>query len=174
LQLYHAGCGVRVESPESSGRSRDHLGLNSLDSRLKTLDSRHPPIGKLYLFRNIHNRIGIYAVSGAAVSMFAKPKENRVHSFLLKLLNSFSADALRNPEEGQRSESRVNVVTVVLVIPMEDGKLQVRDAFSAITKNVSSGGAAIVLDQPRWFEQAAIGFSYAGHMTFLRGRARYS
>jgi hypothetical protein len=107
------------------------------------------------------------------VSLFVKPKEERVHAFLLKLLNSFSADAIRHAAS-QRAETRINVVTVVLVVPLEEGKLQVRDAFSAITKNVSSGGVAIVLDQPRWFEQAVIGFSHAGHMTFLRGKARYS
>ena len=48
--------------------------------------------------------------------------------------------------DGPRQDSRVNLVVVAPIIPIEKGQLQVSRAFTAVTKEFSSGGASLVLN----------------------------
>jgi hypothetical protein len=111
---------------------------------------------------------------GGFVSLFtfAQRKDDRVRSFLLKLMNTH-CPGLTALAEGPRLDRRVNLVMVVTVIPIEGGKLQVHDAFAAVTKDFSITGVAVVLDQPRRLEQAVLGFRLEGETTFILARAKH-
>jgi hypothetical protein len=109
---------------------------------------------------------------GGFVSLFTARKDDRVRSFLLKLLNNH-CPGLTALMEGPRIDRRVNLVVVVTVIPLEDGKLQVRNAFTAVTKDFSTTGVAVVLDQPRRLDRAILGFRFEGQTTFILAQAKH-
>ena len=73
--------------------------------------------------------------------LFAKRKDDEVKSFVLKLVNN-NCPGLTAFREGPRIDSRVNLVVVVMVIPVDDGQIQVRKAFTAVTKEFSNTGVS--------------------------------
>lgn len=104
--------------------------------------------------------------------LFSKRKDLGVQSFVLKLVNN-QCPGLKAQLEGPRADSRVNLVVVVLIVPMEGGSPQVDRAFTAITKEFSNAGVAVVLDQPRRLDKAILGFRFEGEMTFIRAQAKH-
>ncbi len=106
------------------------------------------------------------------MSLFLKKKDLRVQSLILKLVNN-NCPELKALLEGPRVDSRVNLVLVALVVPIEDKRLQVHRAFAAVTKEFSGSGVGIVLDQPPGFDEAVLGFRFDGEMVYMRGRARH-
>ncbi len=106
------------------------------------------------------------------MSLFSKPKDRAVQSFTLKLVNN-NCLGRTTTLEGARADSRVNLVVVVMVIPMVDGKPQVTKTFMAVTKEFSSTGVAIVLDAARQVDEAVLGFRFEGDMTFIRAKAKH-
>lgn len=104
--------------------------------------------------------------------LFSKRKDLAVQSFVLKLVNN-NCPGLTAGLEGPRIDSRVNLVVVVMVIPMERDEPQVDRAFTAVTKEFSNAGLAVVLDQPRRLDKAILGFRFEGEMTFLRAQAKH-
>ena len=80
--------------------------------------------------------------------LFGRKKEPGVRSFILKLVNN-NCPELKALIEGPRNDSRVNLVTVVMVVPVEKEQLQLPRTFMAVTKEFSSTGVALVLDQQR-------------------------
>jgi hypothetical protein len=104
--------------------------------------------------------------------LFKENKRVRVQRVVLKLVNNHCPE-MKASMEGPRLDNRVNLVVVVMVIPMEDDKLQLHQAFTALTKEFSNSGLAVVLDRPQAFEQVVLGFQFEGEMTFVRSKARH-
>lgn len=106
------------------------------------------------------------------MSLFSKRKSQAVQSFVLKLVNN-NCPGLIAAMEGPRIDSRVNLVVVVMVIPTQDDRIQADRAFTAVTKEFSSSGVAIVLDRPHPLDKVILGFRFEGEMTYLRAQAKH-
>lgn len=107
-----------------------------------------------------------------SVRLFAKNKEMGVQSFLLKLVNN-NCPGLEALAEGPRLDGRVNLVIVTLIIPLDKGRPQVEESFSAITKEFSTTGVSIVLSAPVGLDDVILGFRWEGEMKFLRATAKH-
>ncbi len=79
--------------------------------------------------------------------LFARRKESAVQAFVVSLLNQ-NCRALQERCEGPRLEGRVNLTMVVMIVPIEGEKFLARRAFTAVTKEFSSSGVAVVVDHP--------------------------
>ena len=106
------------------------------------------------------------------MSLFSKRKDLAVQSFVLKLVNN-NSPGLTAKLEGPRLDSRVNLVLVVLIVPVETDRPQAGRAFTAVTKEFSNTGVAVVLKEPEQLDQAILGFRFEGQMTFVRARAKH-
>jgi hypothetical protein len=95
-----------------------------------------------------------------------------VQSFILKLINN-NCPELKALIEGPRGEKRVNLSLVVLVVPLEDGKLQVDNAFYAVTRDMSSNGVGIILSQQQALDKVILGFRIQNEMTFVHATAKH-
>lgn len=104
--------------------------------------------------------------------LFHKREDNRAKSFIVKLVNN-NCPELKSMLEGSRRDSRVNLTVVVMVIPIEDKELQIGRAFTAVTKEFSSTGTAIVLDHQVGLDEAVLAFRFEGEMTYIRAKARH-
>ena len=60
-----------------------------------------------------------------------------------------------------------------MVVPVEDGRPLLDQAFCATTKEFSSSGVALVLDRPRGLDEALLGFRQRGSTVWLRAKARH-
>jgi len=109
---------------------------------------------------------------GLAVSLFTKNKRTQVQSFILKIVNN-NCPELKAHAEGPRLDHRVNLTIVVLVIPIERGELRLDRAFTAVTKEFSNTGVAVVLSEPRGLDEVLLGFRWEGEMTFMRAQAKH-
>jgi hypothetical protein len=99
-------------------------------------------------------------------------KTRDVQSFILKLINN-NCPELKALIEGPRGDKRVNLSLVVLVVPLEDGKLQVDKAFYAVTRDMSSNGVGIILSQQQAFDKVILGFRVKSEMTFVHATAKH-
>jgi hypothetical protein len=106
------------------------------------------------------------------LGLFAKNREHEVQSFMLNLVNN-NCPELRGMMEGPRLESRVNLSVVVVVIPIEKGKLVLADRFAAVTKEFTTLGVALVLNDCRALDRAILGFHWEGSMKFILAEARH-
>lgn len=104
--------------------------------------------------------------------LFLKSKKIGVQSFILRLVNSHCPE-LQALAEGPRLEGRANLMVVVMVIPVENGKPLPQQAFTALTKEFSTTGVAIVLDDPLGLDQVILGFRGESEMVFVRATARH-
>jgi len=95
-----------------------------------------------------------------------------VQNFVLKLINN-NCPELKALIEGPRLEKRVNLSIAVLVVPLVNEKLQICEAFNAVTRELSITGVGIILDQQRTLEEVILGFRLEGDMTFLRATAKH-
>jgi hypothetical protein len=106
------------------------------------------------------------------VPIFSRRKEQAVQGFVLKVVNN-NCPELRALIEGPRLDRRVNLTLVVLVVPVEGKRTRVERAFTAVTKEFSSTGTAIVLDGPKHIDEAFLGFRWEGELIFLRAKAKH-
>ena len=106
------------------------------------------------------------------MSLFTKKREIGVQSFILKLVNNNCPELLALME-GPRMDSRVNLTVVVAVVPVEKKKPQINQAFTAVTKEFSSNGVALVLSEPLGLDYAILGFRFEGRMIFVRAQAKH-
>ena len=106
------------------------------------------------------------------MSLFCPRKDLRVQNFVLKLLNN-NCPGLRAVMEGPRIDRRVNMVLVVMIIPIENNRLQIGRAFTAVTKEFSNMGVSVVLDEPHELDQVVLGFRFEGDMHFIRATAKH-
>jgi PilZ domain len=106
------------------------------------------------------------------MSLFSPNKDFKVRGVILKLLNSNCPELV--PEiQDSRGDKRINLAIVVAVVPVENGKLQRDRAFTAVTKDFSSTGVAIVTEQVLRLGQAILGFRIDGEIVFLLAQARH-
>jgi hypothetical protein len=103
---------------------------------------------------------------------FRNPKALAVKNRILELIGETSS-GLANRTEGRRIDSRIKRVVVGIVVPIEDRRLQTDRAFTVLTKDFSSAGVAIVVNQPGGPEQAILGFRLEAAMTFFRAESRH-
>jgi hypothetical protein len=106
------------------------------------------------------------------MSLFAENKDFKVRALILKLVNN-SCPELKGQIEDARSDNRVNLAIVVAVVPIKAENIQFNEAFTAVTKDFSSTGVAIVCDQPLGLDQVILGFRMDGEMAFLRAEAKH-
>ncbi len=106
------------------------------------------------------------------MSLFSRNKSAIVQSLVLKLVNTNCPRAeLR--DDDLRRDRRIHLVLVAVVAPIEGGRLVAEQAFTAVTKEFSNLGLSIVIDRPRGFHQAVVGFRIEGAMTFFRAEAKH-
>jgi hypothetical protein len=101
--------------------------------------------------------------------LFSKPKHLRVQSFVVKLVNN-NCPGLVVGSETRRLDSRVNLTVVVVILPIENERIEVSRAFTAVTKEFSSAGVAVAIDQLEDLDRAILGFRFEGEMTFIRAK----
>ena len=104
--------------------------------------------------------------------LFSKKPPVGVQSFLLRYVNSHCPE-LGSMLDNRREESRIPICEVTIVVPIQDGKLQMAEQFPTVTKEFSTTGVSIVLDHPRGLEEVALAFRSEKEMTFLKGIARH-
>ena len=106
--------------------------------------------------------------------MFLFGTRNRqleVHKLMRRALDKSSPNLPRWEGES-RWESRSNRTIPVLLIPYAEGELSVPEMTTALTKNLSSQGLALVLHQPFRADQVVVGFWGDGEPDFLLGKVR--
>lgn len=106
------------------------------------------------------------------ISLFSRNKELKVRGLVLKLLNT-NCSAIRAQVSDVRGDDRVNLTVVVAVIPLKDGRCQMNDVFTTVTKDFSSNGLALIADRPIAFDQVILGFRIGGEMAFVRAEAKH-
>jgi hypothetical protein len=106
------------------------------------------------------------------VVLFAQNKKVGVQSFVLKIVNN-SCPELRASIEGPRLDRRVNLTIVVLIVPVEQKRLEVLQAFTAVTKEFSATGVGVVLDEPKALDDVILGFRWEAEMVFVRAKAKH-
>lgn len=99
-------------------------------------------------------------------------KTLEVQNFVLKTVNN-NCPELKAFLEGPRRDKRVNIILVVLVVPLEDGKLQTDKAFHAVTRELSITGVGIVLDRQRALNEVILGFRNGADLTYVRAEAKH-
>ncbi len=104
--------------------------------------------------------------------IFARNKERAVQSFILKVVNNNCPD-MTALLEGPRADQRVNLSVVVAVVPVENGRTRVDEAFSAVTKEFSNNGLGLILDGPQGLDEVIFGFRWEGERTFVRAKAKH-
>ncbi len=95
-----------------------------------------------------------------------------VQKFILKVINT-NCPELKALLEGPRRDKRVNLSLVVLVVPLENGELQVGKAFYALTRDLSIGGVGIILSQQRALDEVILGFRLQNEMSFVYATAKH-
>jgi hypothetical protein len=106
------------------------------------------------------------------MSLFSRNKDTKIRGLMLKLANT-KCPEMRPQLEDPRFDSRANVTIAVIVIPIENGQIQVARAFKAITKDISSIGMGIILDHPIGLDEAILGFRVGTEMSFARAEAKH-
>ncbi len=107
-----------------------------------------------------------------AVGLFSRKKELDVQNFVLKIINN-NCSELKAYFEGPRRDNRVNLSLVVLVVPLENGKLQVKSAFHTITREFCVNGVGIITNEQRSLDEVILGFCVEGDMIYLRAKAKH-
>jgi hypothetical protein len=106
------------------------------------------------------------------VRLFTRNRDLAVQSFVLRLLNNHCPE-LHDRLGGPRLEGRVNLSIVVLVLPVADKKPVPEQAFTAVTKEFSSHGVALLLDHPLGLDEVLLGFREPGDLQWLRAKAKH-
>ena len=104
--------------------------------------------------------------------MQSRKKSLGVQSLLLKLINN-NCPELKALVEGPRRDKRVNLSLVVLVVPLEDGELQVGNAFYAVTRDISIAGVGVIMAQQRALDEVILGFRMENEIVFCRATAKH-
>lgn len=104
--------------------------------------------------------------------LFSRNKTIGVQTFLLKLVNNHCPE-LGPMFDNRRDETRVPVCVATLVVPFEEGKPNVSKHFPTVTKEFSTTGVSIVLDQPQGLDEVVLAFRWEGEMVFMKGTAKH-
>jgi hypothetical protein len=106
------------------------------------------------------------------MSLFSRNREMKVQGFVLKLVNIHCPGLISQFEDARR-DNRVTLAIVAVVVPLKDGRIQANEAFTAITKDFSSSGVAIILETPIGLDQAILGFRIDDDMSYVRATAKH-
>jgi hypothetical protein len=106
------------------------------------------------------------------VALFSQNKDSKVRGVVLKLVNT-SCPGLQAQLEDARVDARVNLSIVLMVIPLKDGKIQIDEGFTAVTKDFSNLGLAVILEHPVGLDKVVLGFRMGDEMLFLRAEAKH-
>lgn len=136
-----------------------------------------PGAGRFYAVERFaiggYDRLPLLQPTGTVVMWpFSNPKALAVKNRILELINETGA-GLTTKTNRRRVDSRVKRVVVGIVVPIEDRRLQIDRAFTVLTKDFSSAGVAIVVNEPKGPEQAILGFRLEGAMSFFRAESRH-
>ncbi len=104
--------------------------------------------------------------------LFSRNKTVGVQTFLLKLVNN-QCPELAPLFDNRRDETRATVCVVTLVVPLKEGVPQLAEHFATVTKEFSTTGVSIVLDEPRGLDDVILAFRSEQEMVFLRGTAKH-
>jgi hypothetical protein len=99
-------------------------------------------------------------------------KKRAIQGFVLKIVNN-QCPELKALMEGPRADRRVNLTMVVLVIPVEQKKLRVGQAFAAVTKEFSATGLSIVLSEPKSLEEVVLVFRWESESTYIKAHVKH-
>lgn len=100
-----------------------------------------------------------------------RKKHNEVHAFIRRVTDNTCPTL--SPLDGEaRWEGRWNRTIPVLLAPFEDEDVVVDDTAHALTKNLSSQGAALVLHQPFRTELVVVGFLIDDSQGFVLGEVK--
>lgn len=104
--------------------------------------------------------------------LFSRNKQIGVQTFLLRLVNNHCPE-LGPLFDNRRDETRVPVCVATLVVPLKDGKPSLSEHFPTVTKEFSTTGVSIVLNEPRGLDDVILAFRWESEMTFIKGKARH-
>lgn len=104
--------------------------------------------------------------------LFSRNKAVGIQTFLLNLVNNH-CPGLRPLFENRRDETRIPICVVTLVVPLKNGKPQLANHFPTVTKEFSSVGVSIVVDQPRGLDEVILAFRWDNETKFVRGTAKH-
>jgi hypothetical protein len=104
--------------------------------------------------------------------LFTRNRRRDVSNFVLKLVNTSNPDLL-SLKDGPRTDKRVNLTVVVLVVPLEKKRVDVTKAFHAVTKDFSSTSVSVMIDSARHVHDAILAFRFEGEMYFIRAKAKH-
>jgi len=104
------------------------------------------------------------------VLMLSRRKRQEVQRFLLKVVNNHCAE-LEALAGGPRGEKRVRLTMVVLVIPVAHGRPALHRMFAAVTKEFSTRGVSLVINEPCALDEVILGFRWESDMKFVRAKA---
>lgn len=106
------------------------------------------------------------------MSLFTRNRKTGVRSFILQIINN-NCPKLDALVEGPRLESRANLAIPVLVVPVEGKRPSSEKAFTAVTKEFSTTGVALVLQRPVALDEAVLGFRWEREMHFVWSKAKH-
>ncbi len=104
--------------------------------------------------------------------LFSRRRELAVQSFILDVVNN-NCSEVKTLADGPRLEGRVNLTLVVMIIPVDGKELKAEQAFTAVTKEFSTTGLAVVLGQPMGLDEVVVGFRREQEMAFARATAKH-
>ena len=102
--------------------------------------------------------------------LIPRRKQQEVQRFLLKVVNNHCAE-LEALAGGPRGEKRVRLTMVVLVIPVVHDRPVLHRMFAAVTKEFSTTGVSLVINEPRALDDVILGFRWESDMKFVRAKA---
>lgn len=105
--------------------------------------------------------------------LFSRRKEQEVQSFLLKVVNNSNTELLAcQSSDGPRGENRVDLMVVVMIVPLDGKRPRLDRSFPAVTKDFTTTGLSVVLDEAKALDEVIVGFRWQQGMTYVRGEAR--
>ena len=102
----------------------------------------------------------------------SRKKTLEVQNLILKVINN-NCPELKALLEGPRRDKRVNLSLVVLVVPLEEGELQIGKTFYAITRDLSVTGVGIIMAQQRALDEVVLGFRLQNEIAFVHATAKH-
>jgi hypothetical protein len=91
---------------------------------------------------------------------------------LMKIINN-NCPQLEALSQGERDEQRLNLTVVTYVVPIRDGGLDIAAAKATVTKEFSSAGLSVILDDALDTEEVLLALPWDGETTYFRGDVKH-
>ena len=99
-------------------------------------------------------------------------KRNEAQRFLARIINN-ECSLMDRMREGPREEPRINLAVVAVVVPMQHGKPRIERAFATVTREVSTSGLCLVLQEKYDGEELIVGIQTDEETQFIRTEVRH-